>query len=270
LLHWGLTTANRPRVCAVSFLNTVPLVWGMLHGEQRGLFDVSFAVPADCADRLRDGRADIGIVPVAELLTQKLDILPGCGIACDGPVRSILLFSKVPFPQIRTLAVDSSSRTSVLLSRLILSKKFGVEPDLIRHRPDLGAMLDRCDAALIIGDPALLIDPELLPYRWLDLGGEWTAMTGLPMVFAVWAARTDAPTHDPSPFIASLRFGQAHLDDIVRLYHEKTGISAELARVYLADHIVFDLGERERAGMSLFLKYAQELQQQAEMSDVTV
>lgn len=242
----------------------------MLHGEQRGLFDLSFAVPSQCADRLASGRADIGIVPVAELLKQKLDILPGCGIACHGPVRSILLISKVPFGQIGTLAADSSSRTSVMLSRIILARKFGVEPEVITHPPDLNAMLDRCDAALIIGDPALVMDPEKLPYRWLDLGGEWTAMTGLPFVFAVWAARPDSPTHDPAPFLASLRYGQAHIDEIVALSHEKLGICPELARVYLTQHIVFDLGEREHAGLSLFLKYVEELQHQSELRNVTV
>ena len=242
----------------------------MLHGQQRGLFDLSFAIPSECADRLADGRADIGIVPVAELLKQRLDILPGCGIACHGPVRSILLISKVPFSQIRTLAADSSSRTSVMLSRVILAKNYGVEPEVIAHQPDLNAMLDRYDAALIIGDPALVIDPEKLPYRWLDLGGEWTKLTGLPFVFAVWAARPDSPMHDPAPFLDSLRYGQSHLDEIVQLYHEKIGIGADLACAYLTQHIVFDLGERERAGLSLFLQYADELQRQNELRNVTV
>ncbi len=242
----------------------------MLHGQQRGLFDLSFAIPSECADHLADGRADIGIVPVAELLKQRLDILEGCGIACHGPVRSILLVSKVPFSQIKTFAADSSSRTSVMLSRVILAKNYGAEPEVIPHAPDLETMLDRYDAALVIGDPALVIDPEKLRYRWLDLGGEWMKMTGLPFVFAVWAARPDSPTHDAAPFLNSLRYGQAHIDEIVRLYHEKIGISAELARAYLTKHIVFDLGERERAGLSLFLKYADELQRQNELRDVTV
>jgi len=234
-------------------------VWGMLHGEQRGLFDLSFAIPSECADRLAAGRADIGIVPVAELLKQKLDILEGCGIACHGPVRSILLISKIPFPQIRTLAADSSSRTSVNLARIILAKKYGVDPEVTTQRPDLDAMLAHQDAALIIGDPALRIDPEQLPYPSLDLGGEWTAMTGLPFVFAVWAARPDSPTHAPAPFLESLRYGRAHLSEIVAQYHEKIGISSELAQAYLTRHIVFDLGEREYAGLSLFLKHVEEL-----------
>src|SRR5689334_13843251 len=161
----------------------------MLHGAQRGTFDLSFAIPSECADRLADGRADIGIVPAVELIRQKLDIIRGTGIACRGPVRSILLISKVPFAEIQTFATDSSSRTSVALGRIVLARKYGVEPVLYSRRPHLGSMLEECDAALIIGDAALVLDPAQLPFHVLDLGTEWTVMTGLPMVFAVWAAR---------------------------------------------------------------------------------
>ena len=165
----------------------------MLHGDQRGIYDLSFAIPSECADRLADGRADIGIVPAVELNRQKLNIICGSGIASRGPVRSILLISKVPLSQIRTLATDSSSRTSVALSQIILERKYAVQPQVISLAPDLSSMLSRCDAALVIGDPALAIDPLHVPYRVLDLGDEWTSMTGLPMVFAVWAARSGAP-----------------------------------------------------------------------------
>jgi chorismate dehydratase len=260
-----LNSEQKPRVCAVSFLNTVPLVWGMLHGEQQGIFDLSFAIPSECADRLADGRAGIGIVPAVELARQNLNVIRGTGIACHGPVRSILLISKVPFHQIQTLAADSNSRTSVALSRIILARKYAVEPQLIPLRPDLSKMLEQCDAALIIGDPALVIDPARLPFHVLDLGAEWTSMTGLPMVFAVWAARPDSPGQDPEPFAASLRFGRRHLEDIVREYHPKLGISAELAREYLTSHIVFELGEREYAGLALFLQYATELENKKEL-----
>src|SRR5215475_13941229 len=161
----------------------------MLHGPQSDVFDLRFALPSECADQLASGEADIGIVPVIEVARQKLDYFRGTGIACHGPVRSILLVSKVPFREIRTVATDSGSRTSVMLTRVILAEKFGVEPKQISRRADLTTMLGEADAALLIGDAALRVDPEKLPFETLDLGGEWVAMTGLPMVFAVWAGR---------------------------------------------------------------------------------
>ena len=95
----------------------------MLHGPQQSLFDLEFRIPAECADRLASGEADIGIIPSFELTKQDLEIIPGAGIACHGAVRSILLISKVPAAEIRTLAADSSSRTSVELARVILDRK---------------------------------------------------------------------------------------------------------------------------------------------------
>jgi chorismate dehydratase len=231
----------------------------MLHGEQRGLFDLSFAIPAECADRLAAGLADIGIVPAVELNRQKLEIIRGAGIACHGPVRSIFLISKVPYGEIRKLAADSTSRTSVALSQVILSRKFGVEPEVRPHAPHLPSMLENADAALIIGDAALVLDPADLPFQVLDLGAEWVQMTGLPMVFAVWAARAGFPTQDPAPFLESMRFGRAHIDNIARLEHAKAGVSEELARSYLKNNIVFELGDREYAGLRTFLQYASEL-----------
>ena len=241
----------------------------MLHGGQRGLFELERAIPSECADRLRDGRADIGIVPSVELNRQKLDIIPGCGIACRAEVRSIFLISKVPYGQIRTLATDSSSRTSVALSRIVLARRYGVEPQLSSLPPHLGSMLELCDAALIIGDAALVLNPSDLPFRVLDLGKEWTEMTGLPMVFAVWAARAGFPTQNPAPFAASLRFGLEHIDDIARQEHAKVGISEDLARDYLTRNIVFELGGKEYAGLNLFLQYASELPDPAETRKVT-
>jgi chorismate dehydratase len=240
----------------------------MLRGEQRGLFELERAIPSACADRLRDGRADIGIVPSVELNRQKLDIIPGCGIACHAEVRSIFLISKVPYGQIRTLATDSSSRTSVALSRIVLARRYGVEPQLSSLAPHLGSMLEVCDAALIIGDGALVLNPADLPFHVLDLGQQWAQMTGLPMVFAVWAARAGFPTQDPAPFTASLRYGLDHIDDIARQEHTKIGISEALARDYLTRNIVFELGDKEYAGLNLFLQYASELPDSAETRKV--
>lgn len=253
----------------VSYLNTVPLVWGMIHGEQRDLFDLSFAIPAECADRLASGLADIGIVPSVELNRQKLEIIRGAGVACHGPVRSILLISKVPFAEIRRLATDATSRTSVALSRIVLARKYGVEPECVSLAPNLSLMLERADAALIIGDAALALDPAELPFQVLDLGAEWVEMTGLPMVFAVWAARASVPSQDPAPFTNSLRFGLEHMEDIVRDQAHKLRFSESLVREYLTRNIVFELGEREYAGLSKFLEYACELRDPAEMRKVS-
>jgi predicted solute-binding protein len=263
LLHWNLpdSTPPRPRVCAVSFLNTSPLVWGMLHGPQRGLFDLDFRIPAACADQVASGAADIGIVPSFELTRQDLEIVPGAGIACHGPVRSILLIATRPAAEIRTLAADTSSRTSVELARVILSRKYGNQPEVIRHAPDLETMLRQADAALIIGDPALRIDPARLPYRVYDLGDEWVGMTGLPMVFAVWAARRGVLTPAiAAAFRDSIRYGREHLDEIVRIESARREFAPGLVREYLTRHIVHELGDLDYEGMRLFLEYAQAFQ----------
>ena len=229
----------------------------MLHGEQQDLFDLEFRIPAVCADRLASGAADIGIVPSFELTRQDLEIIPGAGIACHGPVRSILLISKCPASEIRTLAADSSSRTSVQLARVILERKFGAAVETMSHPPDLDRMLRVADAALVIGDPALRVDPERLPHHSYDLGAEWTAMTGLPMVFAVWAGRRGLPMAElEQAFRASCRYGRDHMEDIVRAESAARGFPAALVRKYLTHHIVHELGPREYAGMKLFLEYA--------------
>lgn len=252
-------------MCAVSYLNTVPLVWGMLHGAQKDLFDVRFALPSECADQLASGEADIGIVPVIEMARQKLEYFRGTGIACHAAVRTILLVSKVPFREIRTLATDSGSRTSVMLSRVILAEKFGAEPAVISRPADLAAMLGEADAALLIGDAALRIDPETLPFESLDLGTEWVALTGLPMVFAVWAGRSEIiEERYARGFIDSCRHGIASIDEIVRTESADRGFPEPLVRKYLTEHIVFELGERDYAGLNLFLERAARFENDAE------
>ena len=259
LLHWALIETRQPRlrVCAVSYLNTTPLVWGMLHGPQRGLFDLEFRIPAVCADRLAAGQADIGIVPSFELTRQDLEIIPGAGIACHGPVRSILLISSRPASEIRTLAADSSSRTSVELARVILARKFGARPRLFAHPPDIENMLRQADAALVIGDPALRLDPARLPYHVYDLGAEWYEMTGLPMVFAVWAGRPGVVSSEVAKaFRESCRYGRERLDAIVASESARREFPPELVREYLTHRIVHNLAEADYEGMRRFLEYA--------------
>jgi chorismate dehydratase len=255
----GHSTKKKLRVCAVSYLNTVPLVWGMLHGSQRDLFDLEFCIPSECADRLAGGMADIGIAPSVELLRQNLELIPGAGIASHGAVRSILLVSKKPQGEIRVLAADSSSRTSVVLARIVLARRYGAEPLVVPMPPDAPSMLEAADAALIIGDPALRLDTGRLPYTVTDLGEEWAAMTGLPMVFAVWAGRRECVTAElRRPFLESCRFGLANIEEIVRREAEVRSVPQALAREYLTRQVRLELGEREYEGLRLFLQYAEE------------
>ena len=248
---------TRLRVCAVSFLNTCPLVWGMLRGPQRDIFDLNFDVPSACADRLAREEADIGIVPVVEAARQNLEIIPGNGIACHAAVRSILLVSKAPIKQIRTLAADSNSRTSVMLARVLLAGKWGVEPEVVPFAPDLARMLESADAALLIGDSALHVNPREVPFTVIDLGAEWTQWTGLPMVFAVWAGRgLEDMSGLETAFRGSCRFGLEHLEEIVAVESAARGFTQELVREYLTRNIVLELTARDYEGMRAFLELA--------------
>lgn len=229
----------------------------MLHGKEREAVDLSFSIPAVCAEQVEKGLIDVGLVPVAEIARQQLQIISDVGIACHGAVRSILLVSHVPFCQIRTLAADRSSRTSVQLAKVILRERYGVEPQVYQHAPELNSMLRSADAALVIGDPALQIQPGELPYEWLDLGSEWLALTNLPMVFAAWAGKPGVP----AGFLSRLKrnsyqFGKVHLLDIIEGEHRKRGITKELAKQYLTEFIRFDLGRSEQNGLEAFLELA--------------
>jgi chorismate dehydratase len=230
----------------------------MLHGDQRDLVELSFSLPSECARQIEERRIDIGLLPSAEIARQDLEIISRVGIACRGPVRSILLFARVPFPQVRTLAVDSGSRTSVELARIILAERYGAAPQLYPAVPDLNLMLTNADAALIIGDPALRIDPDTTGYDWLDLGYEWFQLTRLPMVFAAWARRQAQLQGDRLEQITSASYasGRHAISQIAEREHSSRGISRELAERYLREHIHYELGENEHQGLAAFLEFA--------------
>lgn len=251
---------RKPRVCAVSYLNTIPLVWGAMHGPQQGKIDLTFAIPSVCADRVAEGTADVGILPVIEVERLGLTTVPGIGIAFREAVRTILLISKVPYEKIATLAVDSGSRTSVQLARIILQRGYGATPTLFRHEPDLVKMLAYADAALVIGDAALRIDPPALEHRCLDLGKEWVSMTGLPFATAMWAGPKEAVTPELTKLLhGSYQCGLQNLDAIIRGEAERRGFPEWLVRQYLTRNIVFQLGGAEMEGIRTYLQYVKEL-----------
>ena len=253
----------KPRVCAVSYLNTAPLVWGLEHGPQQRLVDLESAKPADCAERLRTGAADVGLVPIIELARQPdLAVVPGGCIACHGHVRSILLVCKKPFADVESITVDSGSRTSVVLAQILAHELHGSAPSVRPHAPQLDEMLQAADAALIIGDPALRLNPNMREWRGqpvhvYDLGAEWRALTGLPMVFAVWAAN---PIDDAAALVAALTgsaaFGRDRIEEIVASESARLGFEADLVRQYLTHYIRYDLGRAECEAMGTYLRLA--------------
>ena len=257
---------EKRRVSAVGFLNTSPLVWGLLHGLQQDIFDVHFSLPSECADELRSGGADIGLVPIIALASQPdLVIVPGCSIACRGPVRSILFFSRKPIETIESLAADTSSRTSVTLAQVLLARRYGIRPRVRPYPPKLDEMLELADAALIIGDPALRLDPGQTEWRGqplfvYDLGAEWMELTGAPMVFAAWAIKNlVAQPGDAAVFGASADYGRAHIEDIIAAESKDRDLPEDLVRRYLTNHIRYDFGDEEQRSVDLFMRSAAEL-----------
>lgn len=257
---------RRLRISAISYLNTAPLMWDFEHGEAGRDFDISYTLPSGCARALGEGTADIGIIPAAAY-TQipGLQVLPEVAIASRRAVRSILLVSKVPVEKVRTVALDTSSMTSVALTKILFEKWLGGGRTFTPMAPDVDRMLAECDAGLVIGDPALQIDRKR--YQTLDLAEEWIRYTGKPFVFAFWAVRGEAVREaDPALDLATIfRKSRDHglepssLNQIAREWAPRLGISEVGVRSYLTENIHYQLDDGCLEGLRLFYKYAAEI-----------
>jgi chorismate dehydratase len=228
----------------------------MLHGKQRGKFELQLTVPSGCADALAQRQADVGIVPSIEY--QRLDgarILPGMSIASKREVKSVVLLSKMPLAQVQTVALDESSRTSAALVRILMHKFYARRVQFSPAKPEPGEMLKQADAALLIGDPGLTYRG---PAEVHDLAREWRKFTGLPFVFAVWMGRADLSAYH-ADFAASLAFGLAHIDDIAAEWGPKLGITPAAVKIYLTQNIDYSLDEENQQGLKLFYQLAHEV-----------
>jgi chorismate dehydratase len=257
---------RRLRISAISYLNTAPLMWDFEHGVAGRDFDVSYTLPSACARSLQEGTADIGIIPAAAYAqTPGLVVLPGVAIGSRRPVRSILLVSKVPLEKIRSVALDTSSMTSVALTKVIFEKWLGGGRTFSPMAPNIEEMLGSHDAALVIGDPALQIDRSR--YVTLDLAEEWIRYTGKPFVFAFWAVREQAlrdatPAQDLAAIFQQSRdhgLEPASLDHITREWAPRLGLSEADVRSYLTENIYYRLDPACLEGLQLFYRYAAEI-----------
>ena len=255
------------RISAISFLNTAPLMWDFEHGEAGKDFSIEYTIPSACAAALAANDADIGIIPAFTYAQiPGLVILPNIAIASKDRVRSILLVSRKPIEDVRTVAADTSSRTSVALTQVLFTKFFGGSRELTPHPPQLEEMLRTHDAALLIGDAALQV-PTDTEYHLYDLAHIWRERTGLPFVFAVWAVRLDALNRKPDGLSLAKVFQQSrdhglepqNLDGIAKEWAPRLGLTEADIRSYLTENIHYYLDRQNHAGLKLFLQYAQEI-----------
>ena len=242
------------RLGAVDYLNARPLVHGLDRHADR--FSIRFDPPSRCAALLHEGAIDVGMIPTIEYCRgPEYRIVPGMAIISRGPVASVALFTRKPLTEIRTIAADTSSRTSNALTRILCAERFGIQPEFRPMSPDPDAMFAACDAALIIGDPALYLDPQKMGVEKIDLGREWVSLTGLPFVWAFWAGRPDVLG---PPDVAALNdardAGLAASDEIADGYCGPE--RAQLGRAYLRDNIQYCLQDADVEGLRRYYDLA--------------
>lgn len=266
------------RVAAIDFLNPAPLMWDFLHpplaASLTQRYDIHYTLPSACARALLAGTADLGLIPIAAL-TPELRIVPGCTIASLARVRSIQLCVKQPFSlgQIRTIAADTASRSSVAYAELLLRKFYNSSASFEPAPADPIAMLQHHDAALLIGDPALLaleqraaIEAAVGPCTWHDIAQLWHQHTQLPWVAAVWAIRADVrlSQREREQLVLDLntsrKHGQQQIDALVAEWTPKIAIPAETIRTYLTENIHYLLDDPCKQAIQTFRTLAAELE----------
>jgi chorismate dehydratase len=273
------------RISVVQYLNTVPLVRGFTHGPLRGKYELSFTVPSQCAEALRSGGADIAIIPAIEYQRiPNLMILPDLAVASKKSVRSLLLVSKKPMHEVTRIALDRTSRSTQTLVRILCAILWKITPDFSEADPDLAAMLERADAALLIGDPALRLaiaaspnakrnaaGERVIPASMagvsaakelllLDIVEQWRAMTDLPAVLAVWAAPRDVVTPEVvQDFQDSLAFGLQHLDSIASESAADMSLPIGDLQQYFRENIDYHLDHENLSGLTRYYALAAQL-----------
>jgi chorismate dehydratase len=249
---------NVPRMAASSYLNTAPLIWSFTYGSMQNSVELlTDSAPAVCGDMLANGDAEIALVPVIEY--QRIPgilVVPNICVGSRTRVRSVVLATRCnDLRDVRTIALDSSSRTSSVLIQIIFREFMGIDPECRRSAPDLSQMLETSDAALIIGDPAMVFSRDDLHVH--DLAEMWHDFTGLGFVFAMWMARESAVDRVRGVDLSGARDeGLEHIADIVAYYQPRLGMRSEELRTYLLDNITFMLEDDMRSGLDLYFKLA--------------
>jgi len=245
------------RISLVKYLNSAPLGWAFLHGPFRKHFEVIPSFPAVCADQLSKGEVDIGLIPSIEYeRIPDLRIIPGISISSLAAVRSLLLIRHKGTPAITSVGLDTTSRTSVALTKILLQEKMSLHPSYVPHPPDPAAMLKRCDAALLIGDAALKVLPD--QFQAMDLAETWVGWQKKPFVCALWACRPDA--HLPADLISIFQeakdWGLRRRDEIASVFSKTLNLPQSFLENYLWENINYDLEKGHIEGLRRFYELA--------------
>jgi chorismate dehydratase len=250
--------STKLRVGAVNYLNSKPLIERLTDFTPE--IDLSLDLPSRLADRMAAGELDVGLIPVVEFFRgDSYTFVPNIAIASRGPVLSVTLFSRVPWMEIRSVSLDEGSRTSAVLTRILLAKRYGAQPAFRQLPIDAPAEEVKTDAVLLIGDRAMRACLSGFPFAY-DLGEEWTAWTGLPMVYAVWAIRGSVELGATEQgFHKAKEYGLAHAGKIAQREAVGLGLDPGYCRRYLSHIIRYDLGPQELAGMQKYRELAAEL-----------
>jgi chorismate dehydratase len=250
-------TAARIRLGAVDYLNARPLVHGLAARADR--YALRFDPPSRCAALLHEGSIDLGMIPSIEFLRgDPYRLVPGVSIASLGDVASVALFTSKPIADVRTIALDSSSRTSAALLQILCARAFDIRPAFETLPPDFPTMLRKADAALVIGDPALFATTEAAGLEKIDLGDAWRGLTGLPFVWAFWAGRPGALAQEDVRTLQAARdAGVAAGDAIAEAYGAGDPARVARGRAYLRSNMRYGLGDAERAGLERFYELAE-------------
>jgi chorismate dehydratase len=249
--------APRVRIGAVTYLNARPLIAAL--PQRAPQWELVLDHPSRLADALAAGRLDVGLIPSIEFACGRdYSVVSDACIACEGPVRSVRLYGRVPVEDIRTLALDEGSRTSAALTRILLRRRFGVAPKL--QPLPIGAAVESsaADAVLLIGDRGMTTVPGRFEFVW-DLGQQWSQWTGLPFVFALWVARPGLDLRGVGETLSAARDdGLRQLPEIARREAPLVGLPEPECLDYLRDHLKFHFGPRQRRGLERFYALAAE------------
>ncbi|MBI4596628.1 MAG: menaquinone biosynthesis protein [Candidatus Tectomicrobia bacterium] len=256
------------RLGPIGFLNTKPIIYGLEKNLIPNDFELIYDVPSVCADKLKNKSIDLALIPSIEYARSgQYFIVPDICISSKGLVNSVLLYSKTEFSNIKTIALDTNSRTSATLIRILMSNVFGIKPIYYQSSPNLQAMLENYDAGLIIGDKALYYQPENL--NILDLGESWFRLTGLPFVYAFWAGWPGVIDRKGIKILhQSLDLGLKNIRVIAEEFALQGNGTPKINSDYLMTNIRFKLGPEELEGLKLFYKYAHEFGQIAILPEI--